>query len=111
MVILSPKIEEKNISIWRFFQISTHKNVIQTNSINVKFFMQALCWECYSKLKNEVGIYFIKDPDFDPKIWKKKTPENCHNHNIYPIRIFLHKLYAGNTTANQRIKYHTLQIS
>ena len=22
---------------------------------------------------------------------------------------FLHKLYAGNTTANQRIKYHKLQ--
>ena len=36
------------------------------------------------------------------------THDNYEQTNGYPIRIILHKPYAENTTANQRIKYHTL---
>ena len=45
----------------------------------MKRFIQALCWEYYTKLKNWVDIRFIKDPNFESKNWKKeakKTPES-----------------------------------
>ena len=41
-----------------FFQILTHDNYEETNGIQLDFFTQVLCWECYSK---ELSIIHFKD--------------------------------------------------
>ena len=90
----------------------------------MNYFTQALCWEYYSKLKNLVVIQFIKYPNFEFKSWKKTwkmsesggffqvfTHDNYELTNDSQLYFFLHKHYGGNTTANQIIKYYTLQRS
>ena len=39
---------------------------------NKEFFTQALCLEYCNKIKNEVVVHFIKDPNFEFKNKKKK---------------------------------------
>ena len=78
------------------------------------FLTQALCQEHYSTPKNLVVIQFIKYPNFEFKNWKKKTlkksrsgdyfqtltHDNYEKNKWYPIKIFLHKPFAGNITAD-----------
>ena len=65
------KILKKDI-IWSFFfQILMHHNFRQTNVIQLEFFAPELCWQHYSKIKNYVVIHFIKDPNFESKIFFK----------------------------------------
>ena len=39
------------------------------------------------------------------------THDDYEQTNGIQLEFFLHKPYAGNTTTNRRIKYHTLQRS
>ena len=54
-----------------FFQILTYNKFKQTNTINMKFFIQALCWEYYNKPNNLVVMQVIKYPNFEFKNGKK----------------------------------------
>ena len=47
-----------------FFQILKHNDYEQTDGIQSKVFTPAMCWKHYSILKDQVGIKFIKDPQF-----------------------------------------------
>ena len=81
----------------------------------MNFFAQALCWKYYSKLRTKQAYTSSKTQILSPKI-KKKTTKNVRIWMFFQIltyinfrqtnainMIFLLKLYAGNTTANQRI--------
>ena len=58
------------------FQMPMHNNFWQANVIQLELFTQALYWEYYSKIKNLVVIYFLKDPNFEFKTWKRKKSES-----------------------------------
>ena len=47
-----------------FFQILKHNDYEQTDGIQSEVFTPAMCWKHYSILKDQVGILFIKDPQF-----------------------------------------------
>ena len=82
----------------------------------MNFFIKALYWEYYSMPKNLVVIQFII-PYFEFKSWEKHekcqnlegflqilTGDNYEQTNGIQLEFFLKKPYAGNTTADWRIK-------
>ena len=48
-----------------------HNNFRQTNGIESEFLTQALCWEYYNKIKNEVVVHSPKTLILSSKIEKK----------------------------------------
>ena len=83
-LILSSRIEKllKKDIPWIFLQILMHNNFRQRNGIESEFFTQALCWEYYSNIRNEVVANFNTSHQ-RPWFWVQKLKKKSQNMEVF----------------------------
>ena len=85
-LILSSRIEKllKKVRPWIFLQILMHNNFRQRNGIESEFFTQALCWEYYSNIRNEVVANFNTSHQ-RPWFWVQKLKKKVRVWRFFQI--------------------------
>ena len=86
-----------------------HNNFRQTNGIKSEFLTQALCWEYYNKIKNEVVVHSPKTLILSSKIEKKSRnmvffSSNLKHNNFRQTNAINMKLFIEALCWDKQIK-------